>query len=188
MRTETFVVALTPFLVQGLLPWIFFRRDGKLNVRWWLTAAPWFICAACMLLAYANVVRPVDLGVNGALSLAAVVLAVAAVSLIWFTLGTHRIPVALWHQDNDTVVELVTWGAYRWIRHPFYSAFLLSLTAGLLAAPSVVTLLTLATGLTALSVTARREERRLLQSHRGAQYGAYMRSSGRFLPALGRTA
>lgn len=53
----------------------------------------------------------------------------------------------------------MTYGPYRWVRHPFYAAFLL-----------------------ALNRTAAREERRLLGSPFGPAYAEYLRRTGRFVP------
>ena len=186
MRTETFVVVLAAFAAIGALPRIFFKKDGRKNLRWWITASPFILSSTAVVLAYADVLPGLDTSLEPALSVAAVVLGLAAVSIISFTVGTHRIPIALWHQNNDAPVEIVTWGPYRAVRHPFYSSFILALLAGLLAAPGVLTALALVAGLVGLGVTARREERRLLQSRLGDQYADYMQSTGRFVPTLRR--
>ncbi len=184
MRTETMVVVLAAFAAIGALPHIFFKRDGRKNWRWWVTASPFLVSSGAVVLTYAGVLPRLQTDIDPALSVAAVLLAVASVAIISFTVGTHRIPIALWHQQNDAPVEIVTWGPYRAVRHPFYSAFTLALLASLLAAPSVVTVATLVAGLIGLGVTARREERRLLQSRLGDEYRDYMQSTGRFVPAL----
>ena len=51
--------------------------------------------------------------------------------------------------------------------------------------PHGSTLAVLLFGMTVLSLTARREERRLLSSAFGGEYRAYMTRTGRFLPARG---
>jgi hypothetical protein len=48
-----------------------------------------------------------------------VVLSAASIALICLTLGTPRIPIALWHQNGDQPEHIVAYGAYRWIRQPF---------------------------------------------------------------------
>jgi protein-S-isoprenylcysteine O-methyltransferase Ste14 len=179
------ILVLLNFAAIGVLPRIFFRR-GRFNARWIITAAPYAISSVAVLLATAGLVDPWIPSGRSALDAAAVVASATSLSLIWLTVGTHRIPLALWHQNDDPPHEIVTWGPYASIRHPFYSSFLLALLAGVLVAPSPGTVAMLIVGATLMSITARREERRLLSSPLGAGYRDYMRSTGRFLPVVGR--
>ncbi|CAN5704761.1 hypothetical protein BH23GEM9_BH23GEM9_17030 [soil metagenome] len=156
------------------LPRVFFRK-GRLNLNWWFTALP-FILAGVGLLWPATAGAPVRM-----LSTLA---AVTSIALIGFTLGSHRSPVSLWHQEDDAPDRLVTHGAYAHVRHPFYAAFLLALSASLLAAPNPFTMLALLWAGVQLRRTALREEARLLRSHMGADYERYMTTTGRFLPRL----
>jgi protein-S-isoprenylcysteine O-methyltransferase Ste14 len=175
----------------GLLPKIFFRKDGRFNAMWWLTASPFFLCASFLTASFAGYVEPLAGYEPAWLSLIAVCLSVASIALIFFTLGTHRIPIALWHQDNDAPKQIVTYGAYGRIRHPFYASFILALLSALVFCPNWGTLLTLAHGLIILNITAAREEKRLCASEFGSDYVEYMRRTGRFFPKLkasGRTA
>jgi protein-S-isoprenylcysteine O-methyltransferase Ste14 len=90
---------------------------------------------------------------------------------------------------TDTVVTrrrhtLVTAGPYRWVRHPFYGAVALSLTANALAAANCFLL---AAGLAVIALLVTRtdaEEARLL-SRFGDSYRTYMTRTGRFLPGVG---
>ena len=186
MEITQFVLVAATFATIGGLPMAFFGGDRNLNIRWWLTAAPFFIApmaVAALFLGRAPSWTPPVVVADG-LAIAASLAAVASIGLIAYTLGTHRRPIALWHQTNDAPKEIVTWGAYSHIRHPFYTAFHLALGAAALTAPSVVTAGCLAWGCIALVLTARREERRLLASRFGADYGVYMQRTGRFLPRL----
>lgn len=188
MMQPTLIVPLgMAFLLIGALPLVFFRHDGRLTGRWWLTAAPLFLgggavaAAAAGLFAGWRLTGPAA-GIAAGLAAA---LATGAVGLIAYTIGTHRRRIALWHQDGDAPEEIVTDGAYALVRHPFYAAFLGALAAAALAAPSPVTLAALAWGGIALSLTARHEERRLLASRFGDGYRAYMARTGRLLPGIG---
>jgi protein-S-isoprenylcysteine O-methyltransferase Ste14 len=124
-----------------------------------------------------------ELGI--AMELASVVLCAGSIALISFTLGTHRVPIALWHQENDAPRHNVTWGAYGRVRHPFYASFLLGLVGTALTLPHVTTVLTLLYALVLLNWTAAREERRLASSEFGEEYRQYMGRTGRFWPRLG---
>ncbi len=173
------------FALIGLLPMFFFRRDGDFNLRWIATGAPFFIAPIVLLLGRLDILAlTLDPGVDGAAvpQILATLLSATSIGLIAMTVGAHRVPLALWHQDNDAPVELVTWGPYRHIRHPFYSSFLLAFLAGVLAFPHTLMVACFAYSFIALSITAAREERRLEASEFGEQYRHYMAASGRFFP------
>lgn len=184
------MLLLANFAAIGLLPILFFRRDGTLNLRWLLTSAPFFALPLLLILARLGVLQPLATtgGLLRALPLAAVLLATASIALLAATVATHRVPLALWHQDNDAPVELVTWGPYALVRHPFYTSFLLAVVAAALALPHPATLASLAYGFVALTLTARREERRLACSELRDDYLRYVGTTGRFCPRIGSRA
>jgi protein-S-isoprenylcysteine O-methyltransferase Ste14 len=187
MSTSAFTLMLLNLAYIGLLPRLFFRRDGHLNLKWWATAAPFFVCTFVVTLHYIGVLqRPIGVDAAGVYEAVATSLSVASVALISLTLGTHRRRLSLWHQSNDRPDEIVTYGAYRFIRHPFYAAFILALFAAVSLCPSVWTAGTCLYGLIMLNYTAAREERMLLRSAFGAQYAAYVGRTARFLPGPGR--
>ena len=186
MNAAVLVLLLLTFGVIGLLPRVFFRRDGRLGVRWWLTALPFFACPVLLVVAYLAHADPlVPRTWRAALDVASVPLAAGSIALVFLTLGTHRVPLALWHQDDDAPAHLVTYGPYRRIRHPFYTSFLLAFAAAVAYFPHWGTLLGLAYAVVALNLTAGREERRLAASEFGEEYRRYLDRTGRFLPRPG---
>lgn len=188
MNEAVFLIYLVNFMFIGLLPQIFFKKDGRFNLMWWLTASPFLLCTLFLILSFSGYIpRFTGNGNNLArgLEFVSVLFSAASIALIFLTLGTHRIPIALWHQDDDAPKHIVTYGAYRWIRHPFYASFLLALLGALVFCPQWGTLLTFAEGFLILNLTAAREERRLCASEFGAEYGEYMRRTGRFWPRIG---
>jgi protein-S-isoprenylcysteine O-methyltransferase Ste14 len=176
-------------LLVAALPRIFFR-PGRLNTQWWLTAAPFFVAGVAVLGAAANAFPPPlasaipAVGPAAALPLCALALSAASIALIAFTLGTHREPIALWHQHDDAPRSIVRHGAYARIRHPFYAAFHIALAACILAAPGVLTVAAFLAAAVQLRRTAVREERRLLASEFGAVYADYVARTGRFFPRI----
>lgn len=189
MSIGTYTLLILNLSFMGLLPRIFFRSDGRFNLMWWLTSAPFFLAAVLISLEYFGVMPSlVDPVFHPVLEAASVVLSVASVSLMCYTLGTHRRPLALWHQTNDAPQEIVTYGAYKHIRHPFYASFLLVLGATIVLCPSLWSVVLGIYGLSILNYTAAREERRLASSVFGDRYREYMRQSGRFFPRMKRSA
>lgn len=188
--TGGILASLAGLALMGCLPVVFFRR-GRLTPGWWMTAAPFLLAAATLVAAGVGALTPgIRPGLPWALVLqgTSVVLVVFAAALMGLAAGSHAAPVSLWHQEEDPPARITTGGAYARIRHPFYSAFLLLLLACVLAFPHVLTLATWIWAAVRLDRTAAREERRLLASSHGTPYRAYMRDTGRFVPAGRRPA
>ena len=189
MNPAVLLLFLVDLLFIGLLPVIFFKRDGRLNLQWWLTAAPYVLCGMFLIASYLHVLPPMtgyDTPISRALSLVGVIFSAASIALIAFTLGTHRLRIALWHQANDAPEHMVTYGAYSRIRHPFYAAFLLALIGALIFCPHLGTLATLIYGFFIMNSTAAKEEQKLSDSKLGGEYRAYMQRTRRFIPRWGR--
>jgi protein-S-isoprenylcysteine O-methyltransferase Ste14 len=186
MNHAVFLLAAVNFGLIAALPRIFFK-SGRFTLLWWLTASPFFLSGVAIAASLLGLL-PLFLGSStpaGRIASAVATLAyAAALALIGFTLGTHRIPVSLWHQVDDPPQHIVTWGAYAYIRHPFYASFLLTLTGSLLLAPNWGTLAACLAGLVMLNATAAREERRLSASEFGEEYRRYLEHTGRFFPHL----
>src|SRR5688572_31641084 len=109
MSISVLTLYLLNFAFIGLLPRIFFRRDGRLGPMWWLTATPFFLCPAVLVAAAAGYLAPFGPTAWAPVrEVVAVVVSVASIALIFLTLGTHRIRIALWHQDNDAPQHIVT--------------------------------------------------------------------------------
>ena len=79
--------------------------------------------------------------------------------------------------------ELVTDGPYRYIRHPFYAACILGVTAIELALGSYLVFVLFPVALLGLSLVARREEGYLRTSY-GDLYRDYERKTWRFVPFI----
>ncbi|MBW3565721.1 MAG: isoprenylcysteine carboxylmethyltransferase family protein [Acidobacteria bacterium] len=187
MTAETLLLLCLNFLFIGALPRIFFKK-GSLAPMWWATALPLFISPLTAVLIFFDLMPLFVIELEWArwLSLAGIILNAASIALIALTIGSNRIPLALWHQKDDAPQQIVTFGAYKYVRHPFYTAFLLALLSAVLHAPHLLTLLTLVYGLVILNATAAREEKRLAASELGEEYRSYMQRTGRFLPRMGR--
>ena len=91
---------------------------------------------------------------------------------------------------TDTVVTrthhtLVTSGPYRWVRHPFYVATALAVTANAVVTANWFLALTGVVSVVLLAIRTRTEEEKLVERF-GDAYTRYMQRTGRFIPRLRR--
>jgi protein-S-isoprenylcysteine O-methyltransferase Ste14 len=180
------IVHALDFAVMWSLPVFFFeKRDGRLNLRWFATALPFAVAPTLLVLGLYGVVPVFDVA-RVPLQIVGMTLASASAVLVVVTWRTHDIRLSLWHMDNDAPQRLVTIGPYAWIRHPFYTSFLLGMFGALASAPQPGLVVTALYAAVILSWTAAREERRLSASAFGADYVAYIARTGRFLPRFDR--
>ncbi len=188
MNLALFVLSFLGFLFMFSLPKIFFRADGKKHLRWWITGAPFGLATIGLWLAWLGISPHLAPGATLAavLDIAGMLATVAAIALIGATLATHRVPLALWHQDGEqnAPMHIVTYGPYGLVRHPFYVSFILLLAGAALIARDMVTLAALPLGVLVLDWTARGEESKLLASDLGEEYRRYRARTGRFVPRL----
>ena len=192
MNPALAVLALAGFLLMFVLPKVFFRSDGNMNLRWWITAAPFGLSFHGVWLAWAGI-TPHLLDNGGAaalvLDIVGMLFVVASISMQFATMATNRVPLALWHQDGDqnSPKQIVTFGPYRFVRHPFYVSFILLTLGAAFITRDIVTMGAVPLGLLSLDWTVRNEERKLLASPLGGEYGAYRARTGRFFPKLVRS-
>jgi protein-S-isoprenylcysteine O-methyltransferase Ste14 len=180
MNEATLFLYLLNFALIGALPFIFFKQ-GRFNLMWCLTSAPYVLCSIFLVMSYAKGYHTEWSFIS---NLVAVPFSAGSIGLIFYTMGTHRVSLALWHQQNDAPHHIVTYGPYRRVRHPFYAAFLLALFGAVVFSAEPGTLFTLVYALLMLTFTAKREEMRLKRSEFGSEYERYMQKTGRFWPRL----
>jgi len=186
MNMTLVTLLMVNFAYIGILPRIFFKKDGRYNLMWWMTAGPLFLNAILIFLqqiGVMNVETYWSLPLAG--EIAVVILSSFSIGMISYTMGTHRIPLALWHQNNDAPANIVTWGAYKYIRHPFYSSFITAQLASIIFMPHWSTFAGMVWCVVILNRTAAREENNLSNSSFGPEYQSYMKTTGRFFPKIG---
>ncbi|MEM9984728.1 MAG: isoprenylcysteine carboxylmethyltransferase family protein [Bacteroidota bacterium] len=86
---------------------------------------------------------------------------------------------------EDLPEHLVKKGPYRWIRHPFYTAYLLSYLGGVVAAPGWWILPALLLPYGVYHAASSFEEAKFAKSTLSRAYADYRRQAGRFWPKLG---
>ncbi len=105
--------------------------------------------------------------------------AVAGSLLIWtmHTLGKNLTDTVVTRKDH----ELVTGGPYRFVRHPFYCAFILAVLANSTVAANWFILLTGGLAWLVIVLRTNKEEENLIARF-GDDYRGYMERTGRFFP------
>jgi protein-S-isoprenylcysteine O-methyltransferase Ste14 len=98
---------------------------------------------------------------------------------VWSVVARGRYSVS-WEMPHDQL--LVTWGPYRYVRHPSYLGYLLMFSGIFLVWLNIVALIPIL-GIPSYVALAKPEEE-LLISRFGQNYQEYMRSTGRFIPRV----
>ena len=101
--------------------------------------------------------------------------------LIWTmrTLGKNLTDTVVTRKDH----ELVTGGPYRFVRHPFYCAFILAVLANSTVPANWFILLTGVSAWLVMVFRTKKEEENLIARF-GDDYRGYMERTGRFFPRL----
>lgn len=180
MNGQGHLLVILAFVVVGVLPLMSLRR-GRMTLRGMLTLGPFVLAPVAVLAVWCGWLPGWTAGAVPR-TITATVLALASVTVVAFTAGSHRRPLALWHQPDDQPDRIVTSGPYRFVRHPFYSGYVLAVLAALAVSPAWSTLTIGGLALIVVRWTAVGEERRLLASALGPTYAEYRRRTGRFLP------
>ena len=116
----------------------------------------------------------------------AILMMLASLGLFWCAVRatrTQRLTLAF---DGDAPVFLHRHGPYGYVRHPFYSAYMLFWIATSLSSPGLVQWLAPAALCCVYVYAARREEEKFSKSSLAAQYRLYRQSTGMLFPLLWR--
>jgi protein-S-isoprenylcysteine O-methyltransferase Ste14 len=84
----------------------------------------------------------------------------------------------------DMPTFLINQGIYRYIRHPFYSAYILTWLAGVIAAPGLWVIASTLVMIVLYARAALLEEQKFAASALAEDYAAYRLTAGMFLPRL----
>jgi len=110
----------------------------------------------------------------------------ASLVLFWRCIHANRTRPLSLAFSKDQPDHLVTRGPYRYIRHPFYTAYLLAWAAGPISTKQRwLAMHAIVMGIVYYNA-ARFEEAKFLTSTMAAEYSAYRRHTGMFLPRPAR--
>ncbi len=143
----------------------------------------WLICGLSFA-AYAWFVWDVINRPLGAAWPVAVSFLVVALVLFFVTVRASRSARLTVAFTADQPQVLLEHGPYRYVRHPFYSTYLIFWAATAIARPGWTPWIIVAAFCAIYSVAGRREEAKFERSHLAASYAAYRRETGMFLPRI----
>lgn len=118
---------------------------------------------------------------------AGIALYLLALAVFWWAISAHRAKPLAACFSEDEELHLVQHGPYRFVRHPFYSSYLLAWLAGGVATLNPWLLGTFAAMLILYLVAATGEEKKFATSSLASQYASYCGVTGRFLPKPWKT-
>lgn len=116
--------------------------------------------------------------------LIAMVLLLFSFLLFWATIRTSSEAGLFLAFDEKLPRSLLQIGPYGYVRHPFYSSYLLLWSGWALATWNILALLPLAMLFCAYWIAARGEERKFASTPMAEEYAVYAARTGRFLPKI----
>lgn len=132
----------------------------------------------CLLLLWTNDAPP-------AAQLTGLALGAISLWLFYRTVAASRDGALHFAFDVEHPVSLITGGPYRYVRHPFYTSYLIFWAGLALSTWSVWALPVLVLIAAMYMIAARDEERKFANSPMAADYAAYRAGTGMFWPKLG---
>lgn len=112
---------------------------------------------------------------------ATICLYVLSLGLFWWAILTAK---GLDFAFSDNVGNIVTTGPFRFVRHPFYTSYMLVWIGNALLFDSLILWITLAYLMAFYFLSARKEEKIILQGKQREIYKKYSQHVGMFLPRM----
>lgn len=114
----------------------------------------------------------------------AIALYCTSLTLFWWAVYTNREKPLSAVFSPDLPMHFVSHGPYSWIRHPFYTSYLLTWLAGVAATGHLWLISTVLVMVTIYWKAAILEERKFFQSALASLYQTYQSRTGLFAPSL----
>ncbi len=179
LQLALLIVAAASYLAVGLAVFVVFVPRGPASVGLWTLRV--VVVLAGLFACWAIVSAPDIPPLQGWLGLA---LLLASDGLFLWCVAVTRGRRRSLAFSGDVPDLLLREGPWAWTRHPFYSSYLLSYAAPLVATRSPLVGLALIAVWAVLFAAARDEERCFRRSPLAADYEAYARRVGCFVPRL----
>lgn len=123
-------------------------------------------------------------GNNGVLATISGLLYVLATAIFWWSCIVARTAQLNFLGSTQAPTKILRFGPFGYVRHPFYTSYIISWLAACVAVPSIVTTLILVVLTAIYTLAARREELGFLVSPLSRAYSEYCAVTKRFLPGI----
>ncbi|MEB3300326.1 MAG: isoprenylcysteine carboxylmethyltransferase family protein [Candidatus Sericytochromatia bacterium] len=136
-------LVLLNYAFIAALPALNFRRIGRIGLMWLITGLHFPGVPLSVVFAMQGWLAGawgLDPFWRDACLIAAVAVSAASLVLLAAALGVQRHRLSQWHREGDAPVELMTHGPYAWVRHPFYTGYMLAAVAAAFLMPGWVML------------------------------------------------
>ena len=120
------------------------------------------------------------------LRIAGLAIQVASATLFWWAISASRNAQLRYAFDPEGPRGLVTTGPYRYLRHPFYTSYVIFWSGWALATGSIWAIVPVVAFVVIYLTAAKDEERKFANSPMAADYDAYRRRTGLLFPRLTR--
>lgn len=181
LRWITFSIALITYATFIIGYFVFFRNVLKEKLPLGLQAIRVGAIVGKLLILY-SIATSDTLTIR--MQLGAIAIYLFALLIFFWAAKTNRAKPLTLAFSPDTPEHIVTQGPYRWVRHPYYSSYLMGYLAGILAAGQwwLVAILVIMTAIYwNASVT---EERKFAESSLNGNYSEYQKRTARFIPKV----
>lgn len=179
MKAPVLLMALACFISFGwAMKKFFVKPDGKTHGM----QAIYLFGTLFMLLHVGLIVFRYEF--HAVATLGGMVLYAAALALFWWTIQVNRARPLSFAFSQDQPQHLVINGPYRYMRHPFYCAYMLAWLAGALAVPEPWLLATAGIMFFLYRQAAQQEEQKFAESEFAENYKEYQRRTWMFFPRM----
>ncbi|MDF1633399.1 isoprenylcysteine carboxylmethyltransferase family protein [Mycoplana sp. MJR14] len=111
-------------------------------------------------------------------------LEIAAAVMFWWAIAASRKARLRFAFDPDNPDSLVTTGPYRYVRHPFYTSYIIFWAGWGIATWTIWSVLPVIAFVVIYVIAAKGEEKKFASTPLAAEYDAYRRRTGFLIPKL----
>lgn len=179
LKISNLIISITNFTIFIWGVWGIFIKKGNssqgLNVI--KIASPSCIIAVVYVLAISN-------EIYGIRAITSIILLISSFILFWYCSYVNWNNKLSLAYSFDLPEHIMKKGPYKFIRHPFYTSYIISYFAGLVASknPLLIPVVLLMFGI--YYDAARKEEKKFAISNLSNEYEKYKKETGMFLPKI----
>ncbi|WP_117192974.1 methyltransferase family protein [Rhizobium terrae] len=173
-------ISIVSLTIIGFYTWSLKNHFNSQKMTWEARLISLGVILTAALFLYLHWTRPQVLWAQ----IVGLAVEIAAAILFWWAIWASRQARLRFAFDPALPHGIVSAGPYRYLRHPFYSSYLLFWSGWALASWSIWSALPVIFFATAYVMAARKEERNFEASPLANEYRQYKRRTGFFMPRI----